>query len=57
MYIIVNYSLSRVARRLEIRQRRRYKAGAIQVTGVEDLAIVGAQAEAAQVQEQDPQQE
>ncbi len=47
MYIIVNYCISRVARRLEIRQRRRYKAGAIQVTGVEDLAVVGAQAEAA----------
>jgi len=50
MYVIVNYSLSRLARRLEIRQRRRYSAGAIQVTGVEDLAIVGAQAEAAQAQ-------
>ena len=49
MYIIVNYSISRVARRLEIRQRRRYKAGAIQVTGVEDLAIVGAHAAAAQI--------
>lgn len=53
MYIIVNYSISRVARRLEIRQRRRYRAGAIQVTGVEDLAIVGAQGEAAQIQATD----
>ena len=47
IYIVVNFALSRLARRLEIRQRRKYKAGAIQVTGVEDLAIVGAQAEAA----------
>jgi glutamate transport system permease protein len=47
MYIIVNYALSRLARRLEIRQRRRYQAGSIQVTGVEDLAVVGAQAQAA----------
>ncbi len=46
-YIVVNFTLSRVARRLEIRQRRRYKAGAITVTGVEDLAVIGAHAEAA----------
>ena len=53
MYIIVNYSISRVARRLEIRQRRRYRAGAIQVTGVEDLAIVGAEVEAARIPDKD----
>jgi glutamate transport system permease protein len=47
VYIAVNYSLSRLVRRLEIRQRRRYKADAIQVTGVEDLAVVGAEVEAA----------
>ncbi len=47
MYIIVCYSLSRLAGRLELRQRRRYSAGAIQVTGVEDLAVVGVQADAA----------
>jgi glutamate transport system permease protein len=47
MYIIVNYSLSRLARRLEIRQRRRYRAGGVQVTGVEDLAVVSAQAQSA----------
>jgi glutamate transport system permease protein len=47
LYIIVNFTLSRIARRLEIRQRRRYKAGAIAVTGIEDLAVVGAHAEAA----------
>jgi glutamate transport system permease protein len=46
-YIAVNFTLSRVARRLEVRQRRRYKAGAISVTGVEDLAVMGAHAEAA----------
>ena len=47
MYIVVNYSLSRLARALEIRQRSRYQAGAIQVAGLEDLAVVSAQAEAA----------
>jgi glutamate transport system permease protein len=47
IYIIVNFTLSRIARRLEVRQRRKYKAGAITVTGVEDLAVVGAHAEAA----------
>lgn len=38
MYLVVNLSLSRVARWLEFRQRRRYQAGAIAVAGVEDLA-------------------
>jgi glutamate transport system permease protein len=47
IYIIVNFTLSRIARRLEVRQRRKYKAGAITVTGVEDLAVVGAHGEAA----------
>ena len=47
MYIIVNFSLSRLARWLEVRQRRRFGAGSISVTGVEDLAVVGAQGEAA----------
>ena len=45
-YIMINFSLSQVARRLEVRQRRRYKAGAIRVTGVEDLAVVNAAATA-----------
>ena len=44
VYIAINYSLSQVARRLEVRQRRRYQAGSIAVSGVEDLAVVGAQA-------------
>jgi glutamate transport system permease protein len=44
-YFVVNFSLSRVARRLEVRQRRRYSAGSISVGGVEDLAVVAAQGE------------
>ena len=44
VYIVINYTLSQVARRLEVRQRRRYQAGSIQVSGVEELAVVGAQA-------------
>ncbi len=48
MYIVVNFSLSRLARRLEVRQRRRYGAGTISVAGAgEDLALVGAQGQAA----------
>jgi hypothetical protein len=40
----VNATLSQVARRLEVRQRRRYRAGAITVTGgPEDLVVVGAE--------------
>ena len=48
LYIVVNIALSRIARRLEVRQRRRYGAGRIEVTGAgEDLALVGAQGQAA----------
>ena len=47
LYLVVNLVLSRVARRLEVRQRRRYRAGAIAVAGVEDLAVTAAHAEAA----------
>jgi glutamate transport system permease protein len=47
MYIAVNFTLSRVASRLEVRQRRRYRAGAISVTGAEDLAVIEARADAA----------
>jgi glutamate transport system permease protein len=47
LYVVINYSLSRLAGWLEVRQRRRYKAGAITVAGVEDLAVVGAQGQAA----------
>jgi glutamate transport system permease protein len=39
IYIAVNATLSFVATRLEARQRRRYRAGEIQVPGVEDLAV------------------
>lgn len=44
MYLLVNLVLSRIARRLEVRQRRRYSAGAISVSGVEDLAVIEATA-------------
>jgi glutamate transport system permease protein len=47
LYILINYCLSRLARWLEVRQRRRLGAGAIEVAGAgEDLAVVGAQADA-----------
>jgi glutamate transport system permease protein len=46
VYVVVNFTLSRVARRLEVRQRRRYRAGRIDVKGVEDLAVLGAHGEA-----------
>lgn len=41
VYIAVNLTLSRVARHLEVRQRRRLSAGPMVVGGVEDLASVG----------------
>ena len=48
MYVVVNFALSRLARRLEVRQRRRMGGGTITVTGAgEDYAVVGAQGEAA----------
>lgn len=43
VYIAINFALSRLAAWLEVRQRRRYSAGAISVAGVEDLAVVAAQ--------------
>ena len=46
VYIAVNLTLSRIAHRLEVRQRRRLGAGRIDVGGVEDLATVGIAAEA-----------
>ncbi len=46
LYIAVNFTLSRIARRLEVRQRRRYKAGALSVAGVEDLTAVAVAADA-----------
>lgn len=48
IYIVINYSLSRLAIWLEVRQRRRLGAGAIVVAGAgEDLAVIGAQGSAA----------
>jgi glutamate transport system permease protein len=50
LYIVVNFALSMLARRLEVRQRRRYKAGAIIVPGAGmDLALIGAQGESAEI--------
>jgi glutamate transport system permease protein len=40
IYLVVNMSLSRVARHLEVRQRRRYRAGSIDVAGAEDIVAV-----------------
>jgi glutamate transport system permease protein len=42
MYVAVNFAISRVARWLEVRQRRRLGAGSIDVAGVEDLAAMSA---------------
>jgi glutamate transport system permease protein len=44
-YVAVNFTLSRIAQRLEVRQRRRYGAGSIQA-GTEDLAVLAAEGEA-----------
>ena len=44
-YVAVNFVLSRLAQRLEVRARRRYGAGAIQA-GTEDLALLAAEGEA-----------
>jgi len=44
MYAAVNFALSRLARRLEVRQRERYQASEIAVHGVEDLAALAAPA-------------
>jgi len=43
LYIAVNLTLSRLARRLEVRQRRRLHAGAMRVGGVEDLSTLQAE--------------
>ncbi|MGQ0680039.1 MAG: amino acid ABC transporter permease [Actinomycetota bacterium] len=39
-YLVVNFFLSRVARHLELRQRRRFRTGGIRVAGPEDLVVV-----------------
>ena len=46
VYFLVNFALSQAARRLEVRQRRRFGAGGMAVAGVEDLAIIDATADA-----------
>jgi glutamate transport system permease protein len=53
MFLVVNLALSRVARRLEVRQRRRYGAGALHVGGIEDLAAIEAEADM-EVKERQP---
>ncbi|MEA2501573.1 MAG: glutamate transport system permease protein [Actinomycetota bacterium] len=40
LYLAINIPLSRVARRLEVRQRRRYRAGSINVAGAEDVVAL-----------------
>ena len=40
VYILLNLVLSQAARRLEVRQRRRYRAEPIAVTGTEDVAVL-----------------
>jgi glutamate transport system permease protein len=45
VYIAVNFTLSRVAQRLETRQRRRFGAASLAGAGGEDLAVVSAVAE------------
>jgi len=45
-YIVVNLVLSRISRRLEVRQRRRLGAAPIIVSGVEDLAVMSVQGSA-----------
>ena len=52
MYIAVNSALSRLATRLEARQRRRYGASRIAVSGLEDLAVVGVAADSRLATEQ-----
>ena len=55
LYIVVNFALSMLARRLEVRQRRRYRAGAIVVPGAGmDLALMGAQSESAEIADPRP---
>ena len=40
MFIVVNFTLGAIARRLEVRQRRRYGGGRIDIAGgPEDLVV------------------
>lgn len=42
VYMVICLGLSRLARRLEVRQRRRFRAGGISVAGVEELTALDA---------------
>ncbi len=44
VYILVNFTLSKLAERLETRQRRRYNASPITVAGAEEVTAVGVNA-------------
>lgn len=46
IFLVVNLALSRLARRLEVRQRQRYGASAMKVGGMEELTALDVQAEA-----------
>jgi len=46
LYLAINIPLSRAARHLEVRQRRRYRAGGISISGAEDLVAVAVAADA-----------
>jgi ABC-type amino acid transport system permease subunit len=46
IFLVPNLILSRLSRRLEVRQRQRYGAGAIKVAGVEDLTVLEVTADA-----------
>ena len=46
LYWMMTFSLSRVARHLEVRQRHRYRAGGIAVAGAEDLVATAVAADA-----------
>ncbi|HSK89716.1 MAG TPA: amino acid ABC transporter permease [Euzebyales bacterium] len=52
IYFIVIYLLARLARRLEVRQRRRYGAGKMVAgTGMEDIEVLGEEADAEEITE------
>jgi glutamate transport system permease protein len=46
LYLAVNIPLSQAARRLEVRQRRRYRATGVSIAGAEDLVAVAVGADA-----------
>ena len=44
MYLVINVTLSQLARRLEVRQQRRYHAGRMAVAGTDDLTALAVSA-------------